>query len=230
MAAELTLTTMTLMTTLISSSDLHLAAQALLDGQLVVFPTETVYGVAALAQDEAAVWALYQAKSRPDHMAMPVMVASPEMVPAIAQPRPGFWALTEHFWPGPLTIILAINPPMPGVVALPEIVTAGGDTVGLRIPDHPFVLELLHLIDAPLAVTSANRSGQPPARTAEEALRQLEGQVRYVVDGGPTPGGNPSTILDLTLDPPRILRQGPIAPSDIARILEVDVEAISDLN
>ncbi len=198
-----------MMTSCISPDDLHLAVQALLGGRLVVFPTETVYGVAALAQNEAAVRSLYQAKSRPDHLALPVMVASSDLIPTIARPRPGFWALAERFWPGPLTIILPKTP------ALPDIVTAGGDTVGLRIPDHPLALELLRLVAAPLAVTSANRSGQPPARSATEARTQLDGRVSLIVDGGPAPGGQPSTVIDLTTEPPRILRPGPITAAAI---------------
>jgi L-threonylcarbamoyladenylate synthase len=118
--------------------------------------------------------------------------------------------LRGTFWPGPLTIIL------PKTSALPDIVTAGGDTVGLRIPDHPLALELLRLVAAPLAVTSANRSGQPPARTATDARAQLDGRVSLIVDGGPAPGGQPSTVLDLMAEPPRILRPGPITAAAIA--------------
>jgi L-threonylcarbamoyladenylate synthase len=208
------------MTTLISESELHLALQALREGQLVAFPTETVYGLAALAQDEDAVQALYEAKVRPAHMAMPVMIASPEMIPAVALPQPEFWILAEHFWPGPLTIILTKSK------LLPDVVTAGSDTVGLRIPNHPLALELLRLANTPLAVTSANRSGYPPARTAEEARRQLEGRVHYVVDGGLAAGGHPSTILSLTQEPPCLLRRGPIDPETIARVLKRNVESI----
>ena len=199
-----------IMTSCISANDLHLAAQALCSGQLVVFPTDTVYGVAALAQDEDAVRSLYQAKSRPAQMAIPVMVASPHLVPTIALPQPGFWVLAERFWPGPLTIIL------PKTSALPDIVTARGDTVGLRIPDHPLALDLLRLVAAPLAVTSANRSGEAPARTAAEAGEQLDGRVSIIVDGGLAPGGQPSTVVDLTSNPARILRPGPIRLSAIA--------------
>ncbi len=202
-----------IMTSCISPNDIHLAIRALRSGQLVVFPTDTVYGVAALAQDEAAVRALYQAKSRPDHMAIPIMVASSGLVPTIALLQPGFWALSERFWPGPLTIILLKTAAMPGIV------TAGGDTVGLRIPDHPLALELLRLVDAPLAVTSANRSGQAPARTAAEAREQLGGRVHIIVDGGLAPGGQPSTVVDLTSVPPRIIRPGPIRSSAIAEAI-----------
>ncbi len=180
------------------------AVRVLLQGGLVVFPTETVYGVAALAEDAEAVARIYAAKARPRHMAIPVMVAEPEAVTAVARPLSGFWSLAEAFWPGPLTIIL------PKTEALPPIVTAGGDTVALRIPDHPLALALLRAVERPLAVTSANRSGQPPALTAQDALDQLEGGVDVIIDGGRAPGGQPSTIIDLTQTPPRILRFGPI--------------------
>ncbi len=189
------------------------AVHILLDGGLVVFPTDTVYGVAASALQPDAVARLYEAKARPRTMAMPVMVAEPEQVTEVAQLLPGFWALAQAFWPGPLTLILPKTP------LLPPIVTAGGNTVALRIPDHPLVLQMLAAARIPLAVTSANRSGQPPARTAQEAWKQLNGRVDVILDGGPAPGGQPSTILDLTQTPPRILREGPISRSDIKRVL-----------
>jgi L-threonylcarbamoyladenylate synthase len=124
--------------------------------------------------------------------------------------------LTDAFWPGPLTIIL------PKRETLPAIVTAGGDTVALRIPDHPVALELLRLVDAPLAVTSANLSGQPPARTAQEARTQLDGRVDAIVDGGVAPGGEPSTLLDLTRSPCVILRRGPVTEARIRAVLASD--------
>ncbi len=190
------------------------AVQALRRGQLVVFPTDTVYGVAALAENAEAVARIYAAKNRSRHMAIPVMVAEPDRVTDVARPLPGFWALADAFWPGPLTIIL------PKTEALPSIVTAGGDTVALRIPDHPLALALLRAVNRPLAVTSANRSGQPPALTAQEARYQLEGRVDVILDGGRAPGGQPSTILDLTSEPPKILRPGPITWPQIAEVLK----------
>ncbi len=191
------------------------AVQALRRGQLVVFPTDTVYGVAALAENAEAVTRIYAAKNRPRHMAIPVMVAEPDRATDVARPLPGFWALAEAFWPGPLTIIL------PKTEALSPIVAAGGDTVALRIPDHPLALALLRAVDRPLAVTSANLSGQPPTLTAEEARDQLEGRVAIIVDGGRAPGGQPSTILDLTSEPLKILRPGPITWPQIAEALKM---------
>lgn len=179
----------------------------------MVFPTDTVYGMATLACDKAAVGKLYVAKNRPPRRPIPVMVAEPDQVMEIARPSPIFWKLVKAFWPGPLTIIL------PKRKALPGIVTAGGDTVALRIPDHPLTLALLRLVDAPLAVTSANLSDHPPARTAQEARTQLDGRVDAIIDGGPAPGDLPSTIIDLTLSPPRILRVGPVSESQLQAYL-----------
>ena len=197
----------------IVSSQLDIAADALLRGELVVFPTDTVYGVAALAKNIDAVAALYRAKQRPTTIPIPVMVGFPERVQEVARLLPGFWELADAFWPGPLSIVL------PKTEALPAIVTAGGDTVALRIPDHPLALALLQRVDEPLAVTSANLSGREPARTAEEARAQLDGRVHVIVDGGPAPGGQPSTIVDLTLSPPEILRRGPVTESMIRETL-----------
>ncbi len=202
---------MTVRTLLLSPDQLARAASVLRDGGVVVFPTDTVYGVAALACDDAAVGRLFVAKNRPARRPIPVMVAEPEQAMTVAYPSPGFWDLIDAFWPGPLTIIL------PKRDVLPAIVTAGGDTVALRIPDHPLTLALLRLVDAPLAVTSANLSDHPPARTAQEARAQLDGRVDAIVDGGPAPGGQPSTIIDLTLSPPKILRVGPISPAQLQR-------------
>ena len=200
-------------TRIIPPSQLDTAIDILREGGLVVFPTDTVYGVAALARDAAAVAAIYRAKQRPSNMPIPVMVGDPMAVSEIAIPAPGFRDLADAFWPGPLTIIL------PRRATLPDIVTAGGDTVALRIPDHPLVLALLRILNEPLAVTSANRSGHPPALTADDARVQLDGRVEAIIDGGPAPGGLPSTIIDLTRTPPQILRRGPVTEAQIRAIL-----------
>lgn len=202
------------MTRVLLPGALDLAAQTLREGHIVGFPTDTVYGVAVLAQDENAVQTLFAAKGRDFGVALPVMVAAIELVEQVARPVPGFARLAARFWPGPLTIVL---PKQPGLSAL---VTAGGETVGVRIPDHPLALDLLRLVGAPLAVTSANRSGQPPARVAAEVLAQLDGRIHTLVDGGPAPGGSASTVLDLTTDPPQILRPGPIAAEALAETLQ----------
>lgn len=204
---------MTLHTQFLSSTQLDRAADILNEGGVVVFPTDTVYGVAALARHTAAIEQLYRAKKRSPHLPLPVMVATPSQVDAVARSLPGSWRLAAAFWPGPLTLVL------PKRDALLAIVTAGGGTVALRIPAHNLALQLLRLVDEPLAVTSANLSGHAPALTANAALAQLHGRVDAVVDGGAAPGGQPSTIVDLTLDPPQILRCGPISEAQILQAL-----------
>ena len=200
-------------TSFIDSSDVARIAQWLCEGHLAVFPTDTVYGIAALAHDEKAVERLFEAKGRDYRAALPVMVASLELVTTVALPLPGLDTLAQRFWPGPLTIVLPMAP------SLPPLVTGGGSTVGIRIPDHSFVLELLRSVGLPLAVTSANLSGQPPAMTALEALAQLDGRVDLIVDGGPAPGGVPSTVIDMTTTPPKVVRAGPISASALSEAL-----------
>lgn len=204
---------MPITTPVIPAAQIETAVSTLLQGQVVVFPTDTVYGMAALATDPNAVAFLFATKNRPPDMALPVMVADIEQVSAIARPTPLFRTLAQRFWPGPLTLIL------PKTSVLPDIVTSGRPTVGLRIPDHPLALALLRAVAQPLAVTSANLSGQPPARTATEARAQLAGRVSMIVDGGPAPGGQPSTVLDLTQSPPVILRPGPITWEDLQQTM-----------
>lgn len=205
-------------TQLISPQQLPAAVAALRRRELVVFPTDTVYGVAALATDAAAVATLFAAKARPPTQALPVMVATATQVSSIAQPLPEFWTLAKCFWPGPLTMVL------PRTELLPALVTGGKESVGVRIPDHPLALALLRRLAAPLAVTSANLSGQPPARTAREAWTQLAGRVSLIIDGGPAPGGHPSTVIDITCTPPTLLRSGPISWEEILGALTKDSE------
>ncbi len=202
-----------MVTKMLQPDELMYAAEIILQGGIVVFPTDTVYGVGALARADQAVERIYRAKNRPRHMAIPVMVSQPIQAKQIARLNHKFWALAQAFWPGPLTIIL------PKTRRLPDIVTAGGETVALRIPDHPLALQLLKLVHFPMAVTSANLSGQPPALTANEALAQLEGRVDAILDGGRAPGGQASTIVDITQEPVQFLRAGPISEEEIMQVL-----------
>ena len=190
------------------------ATDILREGGLVAFPTDTVYGLAGHAYLPEAVEQIYQVKERPMDKAIPLLLANSEQVQEVASDVPPVaYRLMEVFWPGGLTIILPKSP------RLPDVVTAGGATVALRTPDHPFVLALIQALGAPLAATSANISGHPPATTVREALHELGGRVTLIVDGGTCPGGVPSTVLDLTVSPPRVLREGAVAWEAIRRVL-----------
>jgi L-threonylcarbamoyladenylate synthase len=184
------------------------AIEVLNRGGLVAFPTDTVYGVGSLVFDGKAVESIYAAKDRPIEKAIPVLMAdAADMervgtnIPAIAH------QLAARFWPGPLTCIIPKQP------TLPEAVSATS-TVGVRIPDHEVARALLRAA-GPMAVTSANISGQPSPSTAEEVFAQLGGRIDLIIDGGRTPGGVPSTVVDCTTEELKILREGPISLAEI---------------
>ena len=187
------------------------AARILRAGGLVAFPTETVYGLGASALDAAAVARIYEAKGRPARNPIIVHVADI----AAARQLVTTWPITaqklaEQFWPGPLTLVL------PRIDALPDIVTGGGPNVGVRVPAQPIARALLEAAELPVAAPSANRSNYLSPTTAQHVLADLAGRVELILDGGPTTSGIESTVLDLTSDPPRILRPGPIQASDLA--------------
>ncbi len=184
----------------------HVArAVALLQAsELIALPTDTVYGVAAIANRPSAVARIYVAKGRPPERAIPLLLAHPRDLDAVTEEVSELVRrLVAHFWPGGLTLIVAKSNAVPLEVSFTS-------TVAVRVPDLPLAQQIIAAVGAPVAVTSANRSGQPDARTASEALAQLGGRIAAVVDGGPSPGGVPSTILDCTLAPPRVLRAGAI--------------------
>ncbi len=186
------------------------AAALLRDGRLVAFPTDTVYGLGALVWNPASVARIYWAKARPPEKAIPVLVAGLEQLALLGvETSPLLLALAERFWPGPLTLVARC------AARVPDIVTAGTQTVAVRMPDHPAALGLFALAGQPLAVTSANLSGQANPLTARDVMAQLAGRIDAVVDGGACPGGVPSTVLDLTTTPLRILRHGPVTAQDL---------------
>jgi L-threonylcarbamoyladenylate synthase len=179
---------------------------------LVVFPTDTVYGIGAHAMIANAVASLYVAKQRPIDKAIPLLVPSMDILPTVVASVPeAARLLAKHYWPGALTIVLRRTP------SVPDAVTAGGETVAVRIPDHPVALALLEALAAPLAATSANMSGRPAPDTAEGARAQLDGRVDLILDGGRCPGGIASTVIDLTADPPVLLREGGISSTALWR-------------
>lgn len=190
------------------------AAALLRAGRLVAVPTETVYGLAADATQEGAVQANYDAKGRPETKPLNVLVDGMAMVERVCRDIPAdAYQLAEAFWPGPLTMILW------GKGTLPPIVPAGGATQGVRCPDHPATLAVIRALGRPLACPSANLSGQPSPKSAEDVLAQLGGSIDAVLDGGPCSVGVESTILDLTVTPYRILRQGGLGRAEIEAVL-----------
>lgn len=190
------------------------AAEFLRSGELVAFPTDTVYGVGAICWDEAAVARLYTAKLRSLDKAIPILLADATDLALVARELPPLAVkLGEAFWPGALTLVVGKGPRVPAEV------TAGGDTVAVRIPDHELTRALIRLAGAPLATTSANLSGEPAPVTAGEVAAQLAGRVAMILDGGRCPGGAASTVVDVTGPAPRILRPGPITEADLLAVL-----------
>ena len=186
-----------------SPQALPLALEVLRDGGLVAFPTDTVYGVGTLVFDEQAVESIYAAKERPVEKAIPVLIGDAADLGQVAEEIPLFASrLIERFWPGPLTVLV------PKKSSVPVVVSATA-TVGVRVPDHEVARALLRLA-GPMAVTSANISSQPSPSTAEEVHQQLGGRIALIIDGGRTPGGVPSTLVDCTGAEIQILREGPI--------------------
>ena len=197
-----------------SPADIARAANLLRSGALVAMPTETVYGLAANALDPVAVAGIFAAKGRPADNPLIVHVAEPEdILPLASGIPPMAWALAEAFWPGPLTIVL------PKSAFIPAIVSAGLDTVALRVPAHPAARALLRAAGIPLAAPSANLSGSPSPTTAAHVLADLDGRVAAVLDGGPCGVGVESAVLSLTASPPCLLRPGGITPEQLRAVL-----------
>lgn len=188
------------------------ALETLLKGGLVAFPTDTVYGLGALAFDSKAVESIYLAKDRPIEKAIPVLIGGAADLEKISDDITDVTRkLASRFWPGPLTIIIPKEP------TLPETVSATS-TVGVRVPDHTVAQELLRAA-GPMAVTSANISGQPSPSTAQEVFDQLNGRIELIIDGGQTPGGVPSTLVDCSGEEIKVLRNGPISLDQIMAAL-----------
>lgn len=186
------------------------AARVLAGGGLVVIPTETVYGIAASAIDQAAVARLRAAKSRPENKPLPVMVGGLAGMDALAAEVPPLAReLARRFWPGPLTLVLQAG------TGVGEFVHAGSGKVGLRAPDHAVARGVLAAAGMPLVLTSANLSGEPAARTAREAADALGDRVDLYLDTGLCAIGEPSTVLDVTTEPAVILRAGAIGEDEL---------------
>jgi len=184
-------------------------AATLRGGGLAVFPTETVYGLATLASCGAAVRRIYAAKGRAYDKPLQLLVASLEAIDSVAELTPQVCAAAARFLPGGLTLVLRARP------GCPLSVRAGGATVGVRVPDHPFALEVLRHVAEPVAATSANRSSEPSPTSAAAARVSMEGLVDVLVDGGVCAVARDSSVLDLSGPAPRLLRAGAIAREDL---------------
>lgn len=178
-------------------------------GQLVVFPTDTVYGVGTTPFDETAIERLYQVKERELDKGIPVLLADEsDLAQVCATLTPEAQRLAAQFWPGPLTLIVPRRPDLP-----PNL--SPNANIAVRIPDLDVARALIRAAGGALAVSSANLSGQPSTTSGHEAYTVLARRVRVVVDGGPTPGNVASTIVDCTSSPARILREGPLSAADL---------------
>ena len=190
--------------------ELEEAVRSLNSGGVVVFPTDTLYGLGADVFSLAALQRIFSIKGRRADLALPVLVAGLDQVEAVAQPMSAqAQRLAERFWPGPLTLVMRRSPDLPGLV------TGGADTVAVRMPGHPVPLELARRLGRPITGTSANLSGQPDLLDLSALETQLGGLVDYIIQAGPVPAGTPSTIVDVTGDAPQLLREGAISLQEI---------------
>ena len=196
------------------------AAKLLREGGLVAVPTETVYGLGANGLDGEAVKKIFAAKGRPQDNPLIIHVTGPQWLPRYcAEVPPLAYVLARKFWPGPLTMILKRRE------IVPDETTAGLDTVGVRCPNHPVTLAIIREAGVPIAAPSANTSGRPSCTTAQDVLEDMDGKIDGIVDGGPCTVGVESTILDLTCDPPRLLRPGGLPLEDLERLIgHIDVD------
>lgn len=188
------------------------AVDVLQHGGLVAFPTDTVYGLAALPFKSETVEGLFSAKGRTSSRAIAILIGDyPDLNRIVLMFDERSQKLAHNFWPGPLTLVIRKLPDLP-----PEL--SQDETIGVRMPDHPVALALLRMA-GPLAVTSANLSGQPSANSAEEVSAQLDGRVHLILDGGKSSGGVPSTVVNCISTPPIILREGPVTRAEIESAL-----------
>ncbi|MEA2575781.1 MAG: L-threonylcarbamoyladenylate synthase [Chloroflexia bacterium] len=182
-------------------------------GGLVAFPTDTVYGLGCDPYNVSAIERLYEAKGRDLSKALPLLLSGAHRVGEVARSLPETAkVLAEEFWPGALTLVVLKQPKLPEALG-------GGDTIAVRVPRHDELLAFIETCGGALAVSSANLSGQVDAHDASEAAAYLEDRVDLIVDGGPSPGGVPSSVVDCTLPVPRLLREGAISEEEIRAVL-----------
>lgn len=190
------------------------AAQVIHAGGVVAVPTESFYGLAVHALNQKAIERLFAVKGRGDDHPVLILIDSKETLDTYAKGIAGrARKLMDRFWPGGLTLVFFAQP------LLPQSLTAGTGKIGIRLSSHPLPRELAKAVGAPITGTSANRSGQPGCITAEEVMEAVGGDIGLILDGGRTPGGKGSTVLDVTLDPPVILRDGIVSHEELLPFL-----------
>ncbi len=206
---------------IVPSSDpgcLEEAVSLLRRGELVCYPTDTVYGIGAAAGNDAAVRRLYAVKGRAPDKPLPLLIADAADATRLAEVTPVARTLMARLWPGGLTIVMRKSP------GLRSLALAGQETVALRVPDHWLVRDMIRLLGEPLTGTSANRAGAPPPVSASEVALQLGEMVSLLIDGGPCRQRVESTVVDLTQDGPRIVREGAVSRGEIEEALGRPVE------
>lgn len=199
---------------------IEMAADIIRTGGLLAIPTETVYGLGANALDPEAVRRIFEAKGRPQDNPLIIHVPSAQWLPRFCEDVPPLaYTLARNFWPGPLTMILKRKS------NVPDVTTAGLDSVGVRCPAHAVTQAIIRYAGVPIAAPSANTSGRPSCTTAADVMEDMSGKIDGIVDGGPCTVGVESTIMDLTVTPPRLLRPGGLPLEDLQRVLgEIDVD------
>jgi L-threonylcarbamoyladenylate synthase len=189
------------------------AVAVLKGGGVIAYPSDTVYGLGAAASDDGAVRRLFGVKGRAGEKALSLLLAdAADMAPLCAQVPLLAMSLAGRFWPGPFTLVLKRSP------QFRSLALGGGDSVAVRVPDHPFLRELIRRLGEPITGTSANRSGQPACRSAQEVERELGEAVDLIIDGGPSGAGQESTVIDITSGTLKIVREGAIGCEEVQRV------------
>ena len=190
------------------------AVDVLANGGVAAIPTDTLYGLAASAFDKSAVLKIYELKGRPEGMALPLLLSDAEDVHKCAEDVPvAAWTLMDRFWPGALTLVVSKS------ASVPDAVTAGLDTVALRVPDHPVPRAIAKTLGAPITGTSANVSGKPGLTNAAGVGGEFGDAIDFVLDGGEAPGGVASTIVDVSGGELKVLREGAVSRDEIEAAL-----------
>ena len=193
---------------------IHIIATVLEEGGIIAYPTDTFYGLGADCFSAQARQRIYQIKKREPNKPFPILISDIRMVKDLAEEIPAaFSVLTAQFWPGPLTLV------MKAAARLPAELVGPNRTIGIRLPDVTWLRDLIRQVGLPIIATSANIAGAGEIETAEEVIRQFKNKVDLIVDGGRTPGGRPSTVVDLTGERPAILREGAVLRTAVERLI-----------